>query len=165
MPEHAVEHRHTEETVADWHLVHKATVGLFEALSHAFGPLPEGTFPEQKAPSVGDPYFTRELAEETRGVFHPVKRGGTERAAAHPGATLFLCWPPYNTPMAYDALRFYPGDMLVYCGEHYGCTANDDFFELLEREWEEVATNCMTHVSWDGLRDYVTIYTRKAVRA
>src|SRR5690606_9223710 len=46
--------------------------------------------------------------------FHAARRawtdvavGGPEKAAEHPDRTLFLCWPPYDDPLAADCLRGY----------------------------------------------------------
>lgn len=170
-PKVSVEHRHTEETIADWREMHEATLAITRLLESAFGaPGPDGgmeaIFGNPQEPSVGDPYLIQGPSQEMVDVFYPVKRGGVERAAQYPDAALFLCWPPYNTSMAYDALRFYSGDMLIYCGEgRGGCTASDPFFQLVAEEWELVAENSSTHIAWDGIRDSVAIFTRKEVRA
>ena len=93
-------------------------------------------------------------------VFTKVHQAGTEIAAVYPEATLFLCWPPYNTPMAYDCLRQYEGKRLVFIGEgDGGCTGDDAFWELLQEEWEEVLyVNIPT---WWGIRDHMTVWERK----
>lgn len=94
-----------------------------------------------------------------RPVFHPVRRGGTPRALAHPDRTLLLCWPPYATPMATRALRAYQGDRLVYVGEGPGgCNGDDRFHTQLDRWWREVDTH--RPVQWWGVHDWVTVYDR-----
>lgn len=74
--------------------------------------------------------------------------------------TLFLCWPPYADSMAFDCLKKYKGSRLIYVGESQGgCTADNNFFNLLDKEWEE---NMYIDIpQWDGMRDYLISYKRK----
>lgn len=79
----------------------------------------------------------------------------------HPDRALFLCWPSYSEPWAAQALACYAGDMLIYAGEPAGgCTADDEFFRLLDAEWNEVADS-PAHVTYSGIHDYLTVCTRK----
>lgn len=74
---------------------------------------------------------------------------------------LFLCWPPYDEPMAYEALKAFKGQYLWYIGEDEGgCTAGDDFFQLLDSQWELIET-CPEFYSWSGLHDELRLYRRK----
>jgi hypothetical protein len=101
-----------------------------------------------------------DLCLETRDIFYPVQSGNHEMARNYPDHTLFLNWPPYDDPMAYDTLRAYTGNKLVYIGEECGgCTGDDKFFELLSQEWEDVA-DCPI-VQWWGIHDSITVYERK----
>lgn len=94
-------------------------------------------------------------------AYHPVLQGDASSAALHPERVLYLSWPPYATPMGFEALSAYTGQGLLYCGErHGGCTADDDFFDLLHKEWEQVAA-CESHVTWHGIHDELTLYRRK----
>jgi len=78
----------------------------------------------------------------------------------YPDHTLLIVWPCYDKPWAYEALKTYKGNTLVYCGEGYGgCTANDKFHELLEREWEQHTSIGLPR--WFGLHDYLDVYIRK----
>ena len=80
--------------------------------------------------------------------------------ANYPEHTLFLCWPPYDTPFAYDCLKAYKGSQLIFVGESYGgCTGDDNFFDLLEEEWEEV--HSIDIPQWFGMHDYLISYKRK----
>jgi len=73
---------------------------------------------------------------------------------------LFLCWPPYATRMAYQCLKQYTGNRLLYVGESQGgCTGCDWFHALLRREWE--CTDTIGIPQWSGLHDYLSIYNRK----
>lgn len=99
---------------------------------------------------------------ELRPVFQTVLRGTAQDAALkrHP---LFLCWPPMSS-MAADALAAYRGDRVIYIGEgDWGCTANDDFHEALNADWEEIAEH--VGVRWSGINDRITVYRRATSRA
>ncbi len=79
----------------------------------------------------------------------------------HPDRALFLSWPSYDEPWAAQSLACYTGNMLIYCGEgEGGCTANDEFFELLDAEWEVIGDS-PAHVAYWGIHDYMTAYGRK----
>lgn len=92
-----------------------------------------------------------------------VRRGGVEWAARSWGSTLFLCWPPYRTSMAYDALMRYTqagGQTVIYVGEgEPGCTGDANFHAALAEGWE-----CVERVSiprWEGMRDDLSVWKRK----
>ena len=73
---------------------------------------------------------------------------------------LFLCWPPYATPMAYECLMAFKGDTVIYVGEGFGgCTGDDPFHDLLNEDWEEVE-HCDIP-QYCGIRDSLTVYRRK----
>lgn len=95
-----------------------------------------------------------------REVFFDVRAGNHLMAGKHPDRTLLLCWPPYSDDMAAQALQAYLGKRLIYIGEPCGgCTADDDFFALLDEAWEEIAEH--RPVQWWGIHDYITVYGRK----
>jgi hypothetical protein len=55
-----------------------------------------------------------------------------ERAVSdHPEKTLLLCWPPWATGVAAQALAAYKGEHVVYIGEWMGCNAEPNFFASL----------------------------------
>lgn len=116
--------------------------------------------------------------------FYPVERGGPGDAGRHPDRTLFLCWPPFNTSMAYDAALAHlraGGKRLIFVGEDEGgCTADDAFWRLLGRGycrdcWNEgTCTNpvhrievAYEHVDgveipqWFGIHDRLTRWERR----
>ena len=73
---------------------------------------------------------------------------------------LFLCWPPYDEPIAYNCLKKFKGKYLIYVGENRGgCTATDDFFDELESNWEKIETVCIPR--WAGIHDTLKVYKRK----
>jgi hypothetical protein len=97
------------------------------------------------------------------GTHHPVLRGGPEDAGAHPERTLFLCWPPYDEPMANDALAAYEaagGQSVVYIGEgSTGCTGDDAFHARLRSLAWEYETSCQLP-NWSGIHDDMSIHQR-----
>lgn len=90
--------------------------------------------------------------------FFDVVLGGPTKANRHPNRTLFLCWPPYSTSMAADALRAYQGKTVIYIGEgDGGCTGDDNFHALLNR-WNKITDYSIP--TWYGLHDYLSVYRR-----
>lgn len=84
-----------------------------------------------------------------------VREGGPE-VLSH--WTLFLCWP-YMDAMAWQCLKEYQGQHVIYIGEGQGgCTANDEFFAKLEREYDEVEE--IDIPQWRGIHDGLTVYRR-----
>mgnify|MGYP001610758178 FL=1 len=73
---------------------------------------------------------------------------------------LFLCWPPYNTPLAKESLRLFTGGKVIYIGEDQsGCNADDDFFDIINKFWKQVKR---IHIpQWEGLRDNLFLYERR----
>lgn len=73
---------------------------------------------------------------------------------------LYMSWPTYDDPYAFEALKLFKGNLLIYIGEPYqGCTADDDFYDLLEDEW-----NCKEEIeitNWYSIHDSIFIYERK----
>ena len=94
----------------------------------------------------------------------PVQKGDERSVFGYPEHSLFLCWPLEATPVAANALSIYEGDQVIYVGEDRGgWTADDCFFDLLDKEW-----TCVQGVNipnWPpGVRDTsdrVWIYRRK----
>lgn len=94
-----------------------------------------------------------------RPTWFDVKSGGVVEAAHHSDRALLLCWPPYAKPMAYLAAKCYKGDTLIYIGEGgYGCTADESFHDLLEREW--TLDQELVIPQWSGIHDSVYVYKR-----
>lgn len=93
----------------------------------------------------------------------PVEEGGPEKIPLHPGRNLFLCWPPYDEPMASQCLAAFTGNHVIYIGEGAGgCTGDEGFFNQLEAEFDEIEEE--TIPSWQGIHDRMTVYRRKAPR-
>ena len=93
-------------------------------------------------------------------TFFPVSRADHNVTGAWKNRALMLCWPPYNDPMAYEALLAYRGSSLIYIGEGSGgCTADDQFHGMLEDVWDEVEH--LELPAWPGIRDSLMVYRRK----
>jgi hypothetical protein len=75
-------------------------------------------------------------------------------------AVLFICWPTYASEWATEMLTMFRGNRIIYIGEIYGCNASDSFFELLEKEWDLLAS-CDSHVHWNDIYDILYVYDRK----
>lgn len=85
--------------------------------------------------------------------------GGSLSIKDHPDKTLFLCWPPMSS-MAHEALKAYRGNKIVYIGEgESGCTADDDFHNLLNEEWDVEQYNIIPQ--WPGIHDNLHLCRRK----
>lgn len=93
-------------------------------------------------------------------AFTEVLKGGPQVLSEHSNRVLFLCWPPYATNMAYEALKRYRGDIFIYVGEPPGgCTGCDLFHEFCEKHFE--IAEAMKIPKWAGLHDYLGIFRRK----
>ena len=102
-------------------------------------------------------WFTQRPFFKKKDMYFPVKKNHD----ALTEGTLMLVWPCYATPMAVNCLRRHLGDHVIYVGEgEGGCTADDDFHELLDKEWEEVEQVKLPQ--WWGIHDTLTVYHRKA---
>lgn len=88
--------------------------------------------------------------------------GRPVKAKKHADRALMLCWPPYSTPMGYEALKAYKGTTVVYIGEDaWGCTGDQDFHEELAAKWTE--TKHVNLPQYAGIHDSLTVHTRKSV--
>ncbi len=95
-----------------------------------------------------------------KGKWFKVKWGRSTKLALHSDRALFLCWPPYSTKMAINAIKNYLGDTLIYVGESTGgCTADDSFFSEINKNWVRVERYEIPQ--WPGLHDYLNVYKRK----
>ena len=122
-------------------------------------------------------HTSAEEGTEPAKEWHPVFQGD-ESVLALPENTdrvLFLCWPTYSSTFAYDALKAYQGDYVIYIGEgEGGCNGDDTFWMLvegaepwlaedlphIEQEWESEAFCPM--IQWSGIHDNLTIYKRRS---
>jgi len=97
--------------------------------------------------------------EARKNTWHEIRPGSHEKAAVKDRA-LFLCWSPYDHPLAHRSLMAYKGDTVIFVGEGQGgCNANGKFFRRLERDWvESVAVDIP---QWFGIHDWLRVYKRR----
>lgn len=97
---------------------------------------------------------------EPKYLYFPIRLGGPEVLPTIHGRTLMLCWPPYDQPMALDALTAFSGGHVVFIGEPIGgCTGSDAFHNKLYDEFEKVQS---VHIpQWYGINDYLAVWRRK----
>ena len=73
---------------------------------------------------------------------------------------LFICWPAYNKSYAADSVKLFNGKYIIYIGEgREGCTANDEFFDILEKDW--IREQMLDIKNWWGIHDRMRFYARK----
>lgn len=90
----------------------------------------------------------------------PVEQGSFSQVCNRPDHTLFMCWPPYDNPLAFNTLKLYEGKTFIYVGEgEGGCNGDDEFHQLLDRDWKETKT--IEIPQWWGIHDYMVVYNRK----
>ncbi len=92
-----------------------------------------------------------------------VLRGDESMSAKFPKSTLFMSYPPGRTRVAYNALKGYQGNRLVYVGETAGLApgrGQDDFQALLAKEWQ--LEKQINQPQWPGLYDCLYVYRRKS---
>lgn len=93
--------------------------------------------------------------------YTPIIEGTEEVIKSFSNRNLLLIWPPYLSPMAFNAAKLLQKDrLLFYVGEgEGGCTADDQFHEYLETNFEEIKHN-INIKRWPGIHDYVYIYKK-----
>jgi hypothetical protein len=122
---------------------------------------------------AGADVIATDLYSKKDQVYNFTKRWGRNKilnapdaVAKYPDRSLFMSWPCYNLPWAHEALVTFREVMtdpknqrFVFVGERRGgCTANDDFFEELDKHWELVKHHRIP--KWPYLHDQLTIYKR-----
>lgn len=93
-----------------------------------------------------------------RKTFHSVLKGDETAAARHPDRSLFICWPPPESPVAFRALESYRmagGKTVIVIGHMKPLSMGDAaFYELLE----SLATiERMPIHGWPGMQEELWI--------
>lgn len=105
------------------------------------------------------PGETRNIYEHKR-TYHPVKMGSYEKMVQHRDRNLFLCWPPYDTPMGYQHIKEHDGKNLILIGESQGgCTGDDDMFNLIHERYDLI--EIVEIPRWYGIHDCLSVFTHK----
>lgn len=76
--------------------------------------------------------------------------------------SVLLCsWPDYDKDYAYEALRRFTGDTLIYIGEDKtGSCATDSFFDYVKQNYQKLEIE-NTLQSWPFVDDSLSIYKKK----
>jgi hypothetical protein len=130
----------------------------------AFDKHPPNEFRSEDWPDDADPESPDAKTNHYHGlrrVWHPVERGYPETIAKHPERNLFLSWPPMSS-MAAECLARFTGPFVAFIGEgRGGCTADDAFYNCLDREFERVGRIDLPQ--WTGIHDRLEIHARRDV--
>lgn len=91
-----------------------------------------------------------------------VEYGSYEKIQLYPNHTLFLCWIPYKNDLAFNCLKSYTGDYLLYVGEELEGSLNyEDFFNEIFKNW--TLTKTIEIPSFGGVFDSLFIYKRNEI--
>ena len=87
-----------------------------------------------------------------------ILEGNAQSVASHADRALLLCWPPLGEPMAFEALRAYAGNTVIYVGEWRGRTADPLFHDELENGFARQSETVIP--SWPGYSDRISVWKR-----
>jgi hypothetical protein len=88
-----------------------------------------------------------------------VNLGNEQSVKQFPNHSLLLIWPDYNKPMASNCLQNFVGELVIYIGEPKGgCNADDAFFNILERDFEQIEDQDIPQ--WPLVHDHLFVYRR-----
>lgn len=88
-----------------------------------------------------------------------VRRGDERAVRDHPDRALLLCWPPWASAMALDALSAHAGEHVVYVGEWMGGSAEPHFFATLVSRFECIDTVAIPQ--WSMRDDRLMVFRRR----
>lgn len=85
---------------------------------------------------------------------------GVEAVERYPERSLLTIWPDYDRPWPAETLRAFKGTTVLYGGEGPGgCTADDDFHDVLEERFVEAETIAIPQ--FDSIHDRLEVWKRK----
>ena len=90
-------------------------------------------------------------------TWFPIRNEVSETDLSRDG--LLLCWPPFESSMALDALKRFKGNAVYYVGEWRGRTASPAFHDELEN-WTR--TDEVDIPSWPGFSDRLYCFERRS---
>ena len=74
---------------------------------------------------------------------------------------VILIWPSSGSPMARNVLTEFEGKNIIYIGEGMsGCTADDDFHNLLDEKWKNLEIETPEFKNWNCIHDCIYFYER-----
>jgi hypothetical protein len=103
---------------------------------------------------------------ENEGCWTNVEEGTEANISLYPDRTLLLSWPPFQEPMALQALQVYRGEYFLYVGAlplangWKGPMATDAFLEELNRNWQLTAS--IELPNWDLCWDALHVFKRRS---
>ena len=75
---------------------------------------------------------------------------------------LMFIWPSYDESWAYEALKNFHGNKVIYIGEGVGgCTGDDNLCNLLSEKFQLINDTEDNLLQWHAIYDRVYLYTRK----
>jgi len=83
---------------------------------------------------------------------------GIRAVQKYPDRTLLTIWPDIDS-WAFKTLKKYKGDIVVYGGENRGCTADNNFHDYLESNFQNVATIDIPQFA--GVHDALEVWKRQ----
>jgi hypothetical protein len=101
-------------------------------------------------------------ADSPRFTWHEVMPGDERAVLFFPAHALFLCWPPWNSVMAHNALNYHRGNYVLYVGEWWGGSATPQFFEQLVSRFD--AIEVVGIPQWFGRDDRLMIFRRRSAQ-
>jgi hypothetical protein len=102
------------------------------------------------------------------GCWTHVEQGTETMLGMHPDRTLLLGWPPFQEPLALQALQLYRGEYFLYIGSlplangWKGPMASDAFLEELGRDWW--LTQSIQLPNWDLCWDALHVFKRRRLQ-
>lgn len=94
-----------------------------------------------------------------RFTWHEVTHGDARTAALYPDHALLLCWPPWNSDMAFQALTAYRGGHVIFVGEWMGGCADPYFFATLAATYDVI--DAVDIPQWHNRNDRLLIFRRR----
>jgi hypothetical protein len=162
--------RNEFRTKVSWHIPSQSLINLMKKFSPLVSVGAGHAYTESFAKKQGADIIATDLQPNTengwcRGdkFYMSVEKLSARKAVLkYSERNVFMAWPPYDHPMAYQfAKAMKPGMFLIYVGEsHGGCTAGDSFFNYAYKHLEQIDIKAKID-TWFGIHDHVYLYMKK----
>jgi hypothetical protein len=96
-------------------------------------------------------------------TWHTIARDDERAIASCPDHMLLLCWPPWQSDMACNALTYHGGEYVAYVGEWMAGCANPRFFAQLVAAFNPVEQ--VNIPQWYNRDDSLMIFKRRSQTA
>lgn len=158
-------------TGTSWHIPTQSLIDILVEFSPIVGVGSGYGYTESLAKKAGadiiatdmNPDSTNQWLKSGKSYLDVEKLDAVEAVKKYSDRNVFMAWPPYDNPMAYEVVKaMQPGRFLVYVGEgRYGCTGDDNFFIYLESHFKQV-NHQASIPSWEGIYDDVEVYQKNS---